>query len=79
MRHKFMYEWGKEFDTKKPEIRVVHETDSVTLSEVVEAFENYLRGCGFIFDGHLDIVEDDIVDEFLEENAGLMDDLAKED
>ena len=34
-------------------------TESESLSEVISAFEDYLRGCGFQVDGHLDIVEDE--------------------
>jgi hypothetical protein len=26
---------------------------------VVEEFENFLRGCGYHFDGHLDFVDDE--------------------
>ena len=28
------------------------------LDEVIEAVERYLRACGYSFDGHLEIVED---------------------
>lgn len=31
-----------------------------TLSEVLENFENFLRGTGYYFDGHLDFVEDEV-------------------
>jgi hypothetical protein len=26
--------------------------------EVIPQFEEFLRGCGFVFDGHLDTIED---------------------
>jgi hypothetical protein len=29
------------------------------LPRVVEEFENFLRGCGYHFDGHLDFVDDE--------------------
>jgi hypothetical protein len=29
------------------------------LPQVVEEFENFLRGCGYHFDGHLDFVDDE--------------------
>lgn len=32
---------------------------AVSLPDMVENFELFLRACGFIFDGHLDIVEDE--------------------
>ena len=36
--------------------RVQHETMNETLSEILEDFELFLKGCGFNFDGKLDIV-----------------------
>ena len=30
-----------------------------TLTEVVQAFECALRGCGFCFDGHFELTEDE--------------------
>jgi hypothetical protein len=35
------------------------EFDSEYLSDVVENFEMFLRGCGYHFNGHLDFVQDD--------------------
>lgn len=32
--------------------------ESLTLTEVLQTVEEWLRGCGFYFDGHLEIVED---------------------
>lgn len=36
--------------------RVHHETMNETLGEIIEDFELFLKGCGFNFDGKLDIV-----------------------
>lgn len=33
-------------------------TNAITLPDLVEAFENHLKGAGFIFDGHLDFVDE---------------------
>ena len=33
--------------------------EAQTLPEIVANFEDFLRGCGFIIDGHLDFVEDE--------------------
>jgi hypothetical protein len=30
-----------------------------TLPEILESFEDFLRGCGFVFDGNLYIVSDE--------------------
>jgi len=35
------------------------EFETVELGEVVCHFEDFLRGCGFVFKGHLDFVEDE--------------------
>jgi hypothetical protein len=45
--------------THKPETggRILVETTAVTLSEVIAAFEGFLRGCGYYFKGNLEIVE----------------------
>ena len=38
---------------------ITSELDDVeTLPQLLEAFEQFLRGCGFHFDGHIDIVND---------------------
>lgn len=46
----------------------IKNTNAVTLSEILEAFESYLKGCGFCFNGYLDIVEDESLD-YLESNG----------
>lgn len=33
-------------------------TNAITLPDLLEAFENHLKGAGFIFDGHLDFVDE---------------------
>lgn len=33
--------------------------DGVDLNTVLVNFEDFLRGCGFVIDGHIDIVNDD--------------------
>jgi len=34
-------------------------SDDQTLSDMLELIESALRGCGFYFDGHLDIIDDE--------------------
>jgi hypothetical protein len=34
-------------------------TNAITLPKLIESFENHLKGAGFVFDGHLDFVDDD--------------------
>lgn len=38
---------------------VVHTTNAVTLSEILEEFQMFLEGCGFKIDGTLDVVPDE--------------------
>ena len=35
------------------------EFEAMMLDEIVANFEDFLRGCGFEFDGHLDFVKDE--------------------
>lgn len=44
----------------QPESKVVHETDAEDLHQVLEAFEHFLRGSTFVFNGRVDIVDDDV-------------------
>ena len=40
------------------------------LGDVLESFERFLKACGYVFDGHLEIVpefEDELLDDFGEE------------
>jgi hypothetical protein len=45
---------------------VVHEFTSGTLAEALENYEMFLRGLGFHFDGQLDIVTDEVVEDTIE-------------
>ena len=44
---------------KDNQANVGMEFKSVDLGEIVVNFEDFLRGCGFVFKGHLDFVEDE--------------------
>lgn len=50
--------------------KITHEVTQESLMSVIESFEQFLRGVGFYFDGHLDVVEDQPIslDEPLEEH-----------
>jgi hypothetical protein len=39
-------------------VEITLDTES-TLTEVIEKFENFLKACGYVFDGHLDIVQEE--------------------
>lgn len=68
-KHQFKYTYS---DTNLEEFSPVEVTfdmpGEVTISQMLWNFENYLKACGFYFDGHLEIVDDalrnvDLVDE----------------
>jgi hypothetical protein len=46
--------------------KITHEVTQESLMSVLESFEQFLRGVGFYFDGHLDVVEDE---QFTEEES----------
>lgn len=47
--------------------KITLEVQEESLTNVVEAFERFLKGAGFVFDGYLDIVDDaDSRDEYKE-------------
>jgi hypothetical protein len=43
----------------QPHSTVTVTTDAVTLPEVLSQFEDFLRGCGFHFEGSLELVEEE--------------------
>jgi hypothetical protein len=45
------------FDNSTVEISI--QASSVVLEDLLVEFENFLRGCGYNFNGRLDIVEED--------------------
>jgi hypothetical protein len=43
--------------------RITHEIDEVQLPEIVASFEEFLKGCGFYFEGKtLDVIDDETND-----------------
>jgi hypothetical protein len=49
--------------------KITYETDDYTLNALLENFEDFLKGCGFVFDGNIDIVKDDYSDCCDDENT----------
>jgi hypothetical protein len=43
----------------QPEVEVVYTTNAVTLDEILPAFEQFLKGAGFEFNGHLDFINEE--------------------
>lgn len=46
----------------QPEVITTVSTDAVTLPDILSSMEDFLRGCGFHFDGHITIVDEDFTD-----------------
>ena len=38
------------------------EFSAAHIDEVLTRFEDFLKGAGFVFDGHLEIIQDDVVE-----------------
>lgn len=58
---KFIAEY--KHDGHSPVKRIEFELhDHLTLTEICEAFEDFLRGSGYHFDGHVEIVADEETD-----------------
>lgn len=51
----------KEIDYDNPHdlTEIEMKINTLTVSRLVEEFECFLKGCGFVFDGKLDFVEDE--------------------
>jgi len=59
MRYTFIGE-HKDFRTDQLVSKVTIETEHMCLDEIIEEFENFLKGCGFSLDGrHIEVVEDE--------------------
>ncbi len=55
---KYIFTKNQDINNKFDHTKVQIESDAETLSEILEAFEYFLKGSGFVFEGHLDIVND---------------------
>lgn len=42
---------------------IIIKTEAETLSDIVQDFEDFLKGCGFDFKGHLDFVVEELEDD----------------
>jgi hypothetical protein len=53
-----MFKFIKEQDESNPYsiTRVEHQVNAEALPEILEEFELFLKGCGFQFDGTVDII-----------------------
>lgn len=78
-KHQFKYIYKEGCEDFSP-IEVTFDIPGdVTISQMLYNFESYLKACGFVFDGHLEIVDEtfDNIDT-ADEVYGCMDDFDKE-
>ena len=40
--------------------KITYESDKIYIFDVLEDFQNFLKGAGFIFDGVIDVVKDTV-------------------
>ena len=53
---------NEEFNwSDSPNEQITMSTEAEELPKVLEAFERFLRGAGYCFDGHLEILDDEEV------------------
>lgn len=48
-----------EMTWENPNKKISHTSEEESLSEILKDFEDFLKGCGFHFTGHLDIIEEE--------------------
>lgn len=57
--NKFKFIKYRNEDNEFDRTKVVHIVEAGTLPELLEAFEDFLKGCAFSFEGQLEVVEDE--------------------
>jgi hypothetical protein len=60
-KHQFKYTYDESCENFSP-VEVIFDIPSgeVTITQMLWNFECYLKACGFVFDGHLEIVSEDV-------------------
>lgn len=79
-KHQFKYTYKEtDYDEFSPLEVIFDMPGEINLTQILNNFEQYLKACGFVFDGKLAIVEDgyDLPDEE-EPDYGCMSDFDKE-
>lgn len=47
------------FTSTRADKHIAHEFEAITLTDMCEAFQDFLKACGYEFDGKVDIVTED--------------------
>ena len=59
MAYKFIRTIDSENKFSNCDVEFTVSSNSMTYPELLEVFEEFLRGCGYVFDGHVEIVEEE--------------------
>jgi hypothetical protein len=66
-KHQFKYTYNEtEFEEYSPVEVTFDMPGDVTITQMLNNFECYLKACGFVFDGHLEVVDEEtypVIDE----------------
>ena len=66
MSHRINFEYEVETYSGSKQ-KIVYTTNEVALSDVLENFRDFLRGCGYSVEGDLVVVDHDFNDEEIED------------
>ena len=79
-KHQFKYTYSDTDLEDFPPVEITFDipTGELTISQMLYNFESYLKACGFVFDGHLEVVAEESYDSPEEEYEGCMADFDKE-
>ena len=58
MQYEFVCRWRY---AGLPQGELVRTTSAENLHDIIEAFDSFLKGCGFSYDGHVRLIEPDDV------------------
>jgi hypothetical protein len=67
-KHQFKYIYNEECEDFSPLDVTFDIPGEVTITQILWNFQCYLKACGFVFDGHLEIVNDE-TDDVIDEDA----------
>jgi hypothetical protein len=68
-KHQFKYTYNEGCEDFSP-VEVTFEVPGdVTLTQMLYNFQCYLRACGFVFDGSLEIIADDVCADTIDDTS----------
>jgi hypothetical protein len=68
-KHQFKYTSEDSIDEISP-VEITYDfPGEVTISQMLYNFESYLKAVGFVFDGRLDIVPEDVCDDTIDDTS----------